>query len=103
MEAKWFAGRLRELRTEKGLTRDELADLAGIKATAVRDMEQGAYSPNWETVVALCKALEVGCQAFMQEPAKAPPVGRGRPRKQPEAVQPAKKQPKKQGSSRKRG
>jgi transcriptional regulator with XRE-family HTH domain len=88
MDAKWFAGRLRELREERGFSRGELAGRAGIKPSAVRDLEQGQYGPNWETVVALCLALGVRCDAFLQEPAERPPPGRGRPRKAPVAEEP---------------
>jgi transcriptional regulator with XRE-family HTH domain len=81
MEATWFAGRLWELREGKSLSREELAALAGIKPSAVRDIEQAVYSPNWETVVALCKALGVTADAFLEQPAEHPPRGRGRPPK----------------------
>ena len=81
MQAEWFAGRLRELREGRGLDRDQLAGQAGIRPSAVRDLEQGRYSPNWETVVALCLALGVTPDAFAQQPAARPPIGRGRPRK----------------------
>jgi transcriptional regulator with XRE-family HTH domain len=86
MQAEWFAGRLRELREEKGFGREQLAELAGIKASAVRDIEQGVYSPNWETVVALCRALGVTADAFLQGPTERPPIARGRPRKEPPTV-----------------
>jgi transcriptional regulator with XRE-family HTH domain len=81
MEAKWFAGRLRELREANALSRDVLAERAGIKPSAVRDIEQAVYSPNWETVVALCRALGVRCDAFLERPTDRPPPGPGRPRK----------------------
>jgi transcriptional regulator with XRE-family HTH domain len=81
MEASWFAGRLWELREGKSLSREELAALAGIKPSAVRDVEQAVYSPNWETVIALCKALGVTADAFLEKPAQRPRRGRGRPRK----------------------
>ena len=91
MEAEWFAGRLRELREERRLGREQLAGMAGIKASAVRDLEQGDYCPNWETVVSLCRALGVTADAFLQPPAERPPAGRGRPRKDaaPPAAPPA--------------
>jgi transcriptional regulator with XRE-family HTH domain len=84
MEAKWFAGRLRELREAGALSREALAERAGIKTSAVRDIEQAVYSPNWETVVALCRALGVGCDAFLEQPAKRPRATRGRPPKSAE-------------------
>jgi transcriptional regulator with XRE-family HTH domain len=81
MEATWFYGRLRELREAAGLSREQLAESAGVKPSAVRDIEQGVYSPNWETVVSLCRALGVRADAFLQPPADRPPQGPGRPRK----------------------
>jgi len=83
MNAEWFAVRLRELRTAAGLSREELAEKAGLSKWGINDLEQGRRSPSWETVVELCKALNVGCDAFLQKPgaeAEAPPK-RGRPRK----------------------
>ncbi len=81
MRPEWFAGRLRELRESAGLSRQQLADLAGMKLGGVRDLEQGVRKPSWETVVALCKALKVGCDQFLQEPGDLPPPQAGRPRK----------------------
>jgi transcriptional regulator with XRE-family HTH domain len=81
MQAEWFAGRLRELREAKGSTQQQLADAAGLKLGGIRDLEQGRRSPTWETVVALCKALGVTADAFLQEPQERLAAGPGRPRK----------------------
>jgi transcriptional regulator with XRE-family HTH domain len=81
MEACWFAGRLRELREAAGLSREQLAERSGLKVGGIRDIEQARRSPAWETVVALCQALGVRCDAFLQPPADRPPPGPGRPRK----------------------
>src|SRR5262245_52701412 len=82
MRPEWFAGRLRELRVAAGLSREQLAERAGLKAGGIRNLEQGVRLPGWETVLALAKALGVECTAFTQEPATSdaalPP---GRPRK----------------------
>lgn len=91
MKAEWFKDRLRELRLAAGLNRGQLALAAGLKETLVRDLEQGLNGPRWDTVVALCLALGVGPQAFLEEPASTDTLPRGRPRKEaevPEAVQP---------------
>src|SRR5262245_38249399 len=81
MSADWFAGRLRELREAAGLTREQLAEKAGLKAGGVRDIEQGRRSPQWETVLALCGALGCSCEEFRKRPAERPEPQRGRPRK----------------------
>jgi transcriptional regulator with XRE-family HTH domain len=82
-QVRWFAGRLRELREGAGLSREGLAERAGLKVGGVRDLEQGRREPGWRTVLALARALGVGCTAFLQEPAARPPAGPGRPRKAP--------------------
>jgi transcriptional regulator with XRE-family HTH domain len=81
MNAEWFAGRLRELRERAGLSRQEVADKAGMKLGGVRDLEQGRRSPTWETVLAISQALGVECTAFTTPPAELPPPSPGRPRK----------------------
>ncbi len=81
MEAAWFAGRLKELREARGWTQQQLADAAGLNKFGVAQIEQGRHQPTWETVVALCKALGVACDAFMQEPTPRPSAGPGRPPK----------------------
>ncbi len=82
MNAAWFSGRLRELREAAGLSRKSLAERAGLQSEAgIRDVEQGRRQPGWEMVVALCQALGVGCNAFLEEPAARAPARGGRPRK----------------------
>ena len=49
--------------------------------SGVAQLEQGRNKPSWDTVLALCKALQVSCEAFTQEPTQRPQAGRGRPRK----------------------
>ena len=80
MSASHFAGRLRELRVERGWTQHQLAQRARVAKATVADLEQERYAPTWPTVVALADALGVDCGAFRTEPAARPPAGRGRPR-----------------------
>src|SRR5262245_61511166 len=81
MSAEWFAGRLRELRCEAGLTQEQLAEKVGVKRGAIARWESGTREPSWSNVVALARALGVECTAFLQEPATAAPARPGRPRK----------------------
>jgi transcriptional regulator with XRE-family HTH domain len=116
MEAEWFKDRLVELRMEAGLSRKELAARAGLQSEAgLRDLEQGRRRPSWEMVVALCKALGVSCDAFLQEPTGEYRTRAGRPRKteatageaaatpQPEDMPPAHSKPRRQKTRRPRG
>lgn len=94
MQSEWFAGRLRELREKAGLTQEALADAAGLKVGGIRDLEQGRRIPGWDTVLSLCKALGVGCDAFTEEPGELPPLTPGRPKKTlPAELPPAQKKP----------
>src|SRR5436309_7205132 len=82
MQPEWFAGRLKELREAKGWTQRQLAEAAGLAVAGVQNLEQGRTYPEWPTVLALCQALGVSCDAFAVEPSTPSPVaGRGRPRK----------------------
>jgi transcriptional regulator with XRE-family HTH domain len=81
MNAEWFAARLRELREQSGLTQQQLADAAGLTREGVAQLETGRREPAWRTVVALCQALSVTADAFLQEPDARPDAKRGRPRK----------------------
>ncbi len=81
MDASHFAGRLKELRSAKGWTQQQLADASGLKLGGIRDLEQGVNNPTWPTVLALAEALGVDCSAFTVEPSERHTSGRGRPRK----------------------
>jgi transcriptional regulator with XRE-family HTH domain len=105
MNPEWFSGRLRELREATGLSRQGLADKAGMKLGGIRDLEQGRNKPSWETVLALCQALGVPCDAFTQEPAEQSPAKPGRPRKATAADQvdePEKPKPTKKGTRKRK-
>jgi transcriptional regulator with XRE-family HTH domain len=69
MDTTGFGTRLRQLREAAGQTREQLAERAGLKFTSIRDIEQGVYSPNWATVVSLCRALGVTPTDFLPEQA----------------------------------
>jgi transcriptional regulator with XRE-family HTH domain len=94
--AEWFAGRLRELRENAGLTQAELAEKAGLTREGVAQLETGRRKPAWETVLALCEALGCSCEAFTRPPATRPPAGPGRPHKvrtESRAAEPMTKRP----------
>lgn len=84
MNADRFAGRLRQLREEAGLSQKALAEKAGLVTSAIGHLEQGLRKPTWETVLALARALGVSCSAFESHEGPATeetPRPRGRPRK----------------------
>ncbi len=79
MKAEWFAGRMRELREQAGMTQKQLADRMETTVRNVSRLETGAQEATWPTVLTLCEVFGVGCDAFMSEPAATEPRGRGRP------------------------
>jgi transcriptional regulator with XRE-family HTH domain len=78
-----FGKRLKELREQAGLTQPQLGEKASLSKAGIAHLEQGEREPSWSTVQAICAALNVSCEAFNQESAERPDVGRGRPSKQP--------------------
>src|SRR5262245_59344240 len=93
IDAAWFGGRVRELREERGWSREDLANAAGVSARAVVQWERNEREPSWSNVLALAAALGVECTAFTTPPAEREPAGPGRPRKQQPPEQPAPKRP----------
>src|SRR5947209_18212814 len=93
MNAEYFAGRLKELREQAGLTQQQLADRAGLTRDGVAQLGRGRRKPAWETVVALISALECGAEAFTQRPAPRAKPGQGRPPKRTRGT-PAPEEPK---------
>ncbi|HEY7425026.1 MAG TPA: helix-turn-helix transcriptional regulator [Gemmataceae bacterium] len=116
MNPEWFAGRLRELREAAGFTQQQLADKAGLTREGVAQLETERREPSWRTVVSLCQALGVSCEAFLKEPASGHKPGPGRPRKitktmaeaeapstAPENMPPPQRKPKDRKARRPRG
>lgn len=50
---------VRKLREEQGLTQEQLAEVSGMQATYLSDIERGVRNPAWSTVLVLAKALKV--------------------------------------------
>lgn len=65
---EWFAGRLYELRTEAGMSRQAVAEASGMQRNAINQIESGANKPNWTSVLQLCRGLGVTPLAFMSRP-----------------------------------
>lgn len=81
-----FASKLRELRTETGLTQEALARAAGLSLGVIRDYEQGNREPSLRSAFKLAAALGVAVDVFRvavesTEEVGAGPKPRGRPKK----------------------
>jgi transcriptional regulator with XRE-family HTH domain len=63
--------RLRELRTNRGLTHEALAFAAGISVASVQRTEAGKHTPSLRTLTALAAALGVPVADFFPAPIPA--------------------------------
>lgn len=59
-----LAAALRELREERGLSREEVAFRAGISTGALARIELGQSSPAWVTVMQIARALGLSLAAL---------------------------------------
>lgn len=59
-----FSTRLRELRTEKGISQKKLADLAGISQASIFYWEKGTRKPKLEQLYRVASALGVSPNDF---------------------------------------
>jgi transcriptional regulator with XRE-family HTH domain len=50
---------LRELRTERGMTQEAVAQAAGITVAHLSSIERGLANPSWGAVTAIARALGV--------------------------------------------
>jgi len=62
-----FAKRVRELRLERGLSQDELADAAGLHRTYIGTVERGEQSIGIDNVEKIAKALKVAISELFRE------------------------------------
>jgi transcriptional regulator with XRE-family HTH domain len=54
-----FGKRLRQVRREKKLTQEQLAEAVGISVVALSNIERGVNGPEFETLEKLIEVLEV--------------------------------------------
>ncbi|MBR2783864.1 MAG: helix-turn-helix transcriptional regulator [Firmicutes bacterium] len=50
--------RLKELRTEKGLSQAQLAELVGVSRNTISSIETGQFNPTAKLALVLCVALD---------------------------------------------
>ncbi len=60
-----FAGNVRRLRSQKGLSQKALADNVGISVSYVSMLERGQRSPPLETIEKMARALRVAPTALL--------------------------------------
>ncbi len=60
-----FNTRLKQLRQKHRLTQSELADLLGLKPTAISNYESKRNEPSFEKLIALSKYFDVSCDYLL--------------------------------------
>ncbi len=66
-EAKLFGRRLRELRKERGLTQEALAESADLSGNYISDLELGLKVPSLTILVRLSQALGVATADLLRD------------------------------------
>ena len=59
-----FGRRLRQLRRQKDLTQEQLADAAGISVDMLSNIERGVNAPSFETLAKLAATLGMEVEAL---------------------------------------
>ncbi len=67
-----LAKRLKQLRTDKGLTQAALAERAGVTLSYIGRLEIGRHDPQLSTLVKLAKALKVTVAELLMEESRNP-------------------------------
>ena len=62
-----ISNRIKELRTDRGLTVNALANLGGISQSFLRDIELGNKKPTVEYLEYICDALKISLSAFFED------------------------------------
>lgn len=63
----FFAGKLKEIRTENALTQAELAEECGIATNTINRWENGANFPGYRNIANLANALKISALDFLDE------------------------------------
>lgn len=66
-EAQLFGRRLRELRKERGLTQEALAESADLSGNYISDLELGLKVPSLTILVRLSQALEIATSDLLAD------------------------------------
>jgi transcriptional regulator with XRE-family HTH domain len=59
-----FGNRLREIRTQKNISQERLAELAGLDRTYVSKIERGQRNISLEVAARLARALDIDIRGF---------------------------------------
>ena len=64
-----IGAKVKELRVQKGLTQEELADRVGVSRQAVSKWESGTADPSTSNLLALAKLFGISAEELLREAA----------------------------------
>ena len=67
-----FGRRIRFFRRERGLTQEQLAELAGLSASFLGHIERGSRVASLDTLMRLCRAMEITPNDLLTDGTAAP-------------------------------
>jgi len=67
MDSKTLGSRIREARTEKHYTQQQLAELAGIGQMYLGEIERGAKMPSLKSFVRIIEALDISADYVLRD------------------------------------
>ena len=62
---KAFGQHLRILRETRGLSQQELADIANVEKSTIKRIELATYSPTLDVLISVCRALKMTMSDLM--------------------------------------
>lgn len=65
--AELFGVTLREIRREKGLSQERLAELTKLSTNYIGEMERGLKAPGLGVIVRLCRVLDVSVHDLLRD------------------------------------
>lgn len=59
--------RIKTIRTKKGLTQEQVAEMVGISQKHLSRIEKGYHNPRFDMIISIAKALNVPTDAFARD------------------------------------
>lgn len=70
---RYIAGNVQQLRDERGLSQEQLAEAGDLRVTYVRKIERGSVNPSVRSLVAVAGALGVPVERLLRPAVRRPP------------------------------
>ena len=61
-----FGKRLKQLRKERGITQEKLADMTGLSVESISNIERGLFGPKFDNLEKIAAALEMDVKLLFE-------------------------------------